>query len=1154
MSIPQHASEPALHRLARLHGVQPVYDDQHGVPTTVADAALLRVLAALDVDVSAPAADPRRPVVDPARVEAAITAAEDALWTRRIAPTVVCVQGQQSCVQIHVAASEAAYVRAHLSLEGHSAARPLPVGAATVAAPTGSPSPADPVDRHESATTRTVDGVERVRLSVTVPDDVPSGVHTLVVRVCPPGRPEDQAHSTLLCSPPRLTTADAFLDRRGWGVAAQLYSVTSSDAHGHGSWGHGDLADAGSLAEHAAQHGADFLLVNPLHATDPGQAPGQAPVDSPYSPVSRRFLNTGYVRVRDIPEFQRLPHHEQARLHRVGADLQARLEQTGRIDRAATEPAQAAALALVWAQGRSADRETTFRRFCRDQGPDLDEFARWCAHRPGAHPDPEFHRWCQWIADEQLAAAQERARAAGMRLGLMLDLAVGADRHAADLALLGDQLVRSMSVGAPPDMYNQLGQDWSQHPWHPRVLAEHGYAGLRQMFAAVMRHCGALRIDHVLGLFRLWWVPEGSPAHEGAYVRYDHEAMLACLLIEADRAGVVVIGEDLGTFEPWVQRRLSEAGVLGTSILWFEQDEAGPRSPARYRRLCLAAVTTHDLPPTAGFLTGAHLRLRERLGLVTADAAAERRSHAQTVAAFLEAAGTSAQDGTIEQVDALHRLLCRAPSALHQVALVDAVGDIRIQNQPGTTQEQHPNWTAALADPDGQVVTLERLSGRRGGTKVADRAARLFDTVDTALRAPRVGIAVSYHTDPLDQPGRGDAGGMNTYVRHAARAAAEAGVRMLVFTRSSTGRAHVREPEQMPGVSVVALPVGPTGPADKDQLAAGAEQFARSCLDWLRASPVAGRPLGPGEVRFVHGHYWMSAPAARQIAAELSAPWWHTMHTSAAVKIAQDAQAHEPELRLSTERAIARDAARLIANSPGEAQVLVDTLGADPDRVEAIAPGVDTGTFTPDGHQHWPGTEDPTQPLRVLFAGRLQRHKGPHVLVAALGLLRRRARQRGQDDPGLVLHINGERSGPDELDIPALADAEGVADLVSTSTPVPASSLAAQFRAADVVVMPSFSETYGLVALEAQACGTAVLAHRVGGLIHAVDDGVSGRLVDENSAEAWADALEGVLADRGAWRDLSAGAIAHAAAHDWSEYIRRLLGGDTGCDRPVTAP
>jgi 4-alpha-glucanotransferase len=233
------------------------------------------------------------------------------------------------------------------------------------------------------------------------------------------------------------------------------------------------------------------------------------------------------------------------------------------------------------------------------------------------------------------------------------------------------------------------------------------------MVAAVLRHAGGVRVDHVMGLFRLWWVPAGQPPTTGTYVRYDHEALVGILALEAQRAGALVVGEDLGVVEPWVREYLRERGIFGTSILWFERDyDAGgaPLPPERWREYCLASVTTHDLPPTAGYLAGDHVRLRDSLGLLTRpfdDELAADEAGRGAWLAELRRRGLLAADADVEAtVSALHRYLTGTPCRLICVALTDAVGDRRTQNQPGTT-DQYPNWRVPLAGPDGTPLLLE---------------------------------------------------------------------------------------------------------------------------------------------------------------------------------------------------------------------------------------------------------------------------------------------------------------------------------------------------------------------------------------------------------------------------------------------------------------
>jgi 4-alpha-glucanotransferase len=336
-----------------------------------------------------------------------------------------------------------------------------------------------------------------------------------------------------------------------------------------------------------------------------------------------------------------------------------------------------------------------------------------------------FHAWLQWIADEQRAAAQAAARAAGMRIGVIADLAVGAHPGGADAWAYADVLVPQVSVGAPPDEFNQRGQDWGQPPWHPGRLAAAGYGPLAGLMRAAFGHTGGLRADHVMGLFRLWWVPDGMAPGQGAYVRYPHEATVGVLTGEAAAAGALAIGEDLGTVEDWVRDYLAAQGVLGTSMLWFERGADGlPLPPGRWRQRCLATVGTHDVPPVAAFVTGEQVTLRAGLGQLAREPAAEQAAAEASLRAWQDAlareglAVAAARPDPAEFTVALYRYLARTPAALLGVSLADAVGERRPQNLPGTTT-QYPNWCIPLADGDGRPVLLEDLPAHPGVRAVA---------------------------------------------------------------------------------------------------------------------------------------------------------------------------------------------------------------------------------------------------------------------------------------------------------------------------------------------------------------------------------------------------------------------------------------------------
>jgi 4-alpha-glucanotransferase len=377
-----------------------------------------------------------------------------------------------------------------------------------------------------------------------------------------------------------------------------------------------------------------------------------------------------------------------------------------------------------------------------DEGAALTGYATWCALAethgadwrawPADLRDPrspavvalrarlaeqvDFHAWLQWLVHEQVAAAHRAARAAGMALGVIHDLAVGVHPGGADAWLYQDVLAAGVTVGAPPDEFNQRGQDWGQPPWHPLRLAAVGYEPYRRLISASLRVAGGLRVDHILGLFRQWWVPAGASPAEGTYVRCDHEAMTGLLAAEATKAAAHLIGEDLGVVEPWVRDYLPSRGIFGTSMLWFERDGQGaPQRPERWRPSCLATVATHDLPPIPGYLAGDHIRLRERLGLLTRPAAEEWTDHRRQLAAW---ADLLMELGLTDQPDlaghvatatvALHAFLARTPARLIGISLADAVGERRIQNQPGTVDE-YPNWRVPLADADGRPVLLDDL-------------------------------------------------------------------------------------------------------------------------------------------------------------------------------------------------------------------------------------------------------------------------------------------------------------------------------------------------------------------------------------------------------------------------------------------------------------
>ncbi|HTZ16506.1 MAG TPA: 4-alpha-glucanotransferase [Mycobacterium sp.] len=549
----------------------------------------------------------------------------------------------------------------------------------------------------------------RTEVRDELPGDLPPGwyqIHT-----------GDGQRSTLVAAPQQVPRTPAT-----WGWMLQLYALRSTH-----SWGIGDLGDLQEfVAWTATEHGAGAVLLNPLHAPGPTH-----PVQpSPYTPSSRRFANPLALRIENLDAYRRAEPATRAEVDalRVSAT-------TERIDHDLVWTAKRGALELLWrAEGRPAPSGGSL-----DAGG-LRDWATYCAlaERHGGRwsrwPEPlrdvaapavaqarrqlaprvAFHAWVQERCAEQLTAARQTSRDAGMALGILHDLAVGVDADGADAWALADVLATGVSIGAPPDNFTPPGQDWGLPPWRPDRLAATGYAALRDMLRAVLAHANGLRIDHVAGLWRLWWIPPGDGPDRGTYVHYDADVMLAVLALEAHRANATVVGEDLGTVEPEVTKALSDNGMLGCAVSWFIRDESTPGQPllppAEWPSRAAASLSTHDLPTAAGFLRGEHVRARAERGLlddVAAEQATADRERAEWLA-LLRSEGLLPQADEASEPDeaaiilAMHRLLAATPSRLKLISPYDVLGEPRQPNLPGTIDE-YPNWRLPLPQ------TLEQL-------------------------------------------------------------------------------------------------------------------------------------------------------------------------------------------------------------------------------------------------------------------------------------------------------------------------------------------------------------------------------------------------------------------------------------------------------------
>lgn len=574
-----------------------------------------------------------------------------------------------------------------------------------------------------------------------------------------------RASATLLVRPPAAYLPAAFAEGgRAWGFACNLYALRSER-----NWGIGDFTDLATFFAIARRLGADAVGLNPLHAlhyADPAAA-------SPYSPTSRFFLNPWYVDVEAAPEFERCSLSDEIR-SAAHCERRAALRALPFVDYVAVAalkaPAFESCYAALLSERTSPARRRAFEAFCAAGGERLERFARYEAlterfarddggfrgwqRWPEAYRRPEtgaverfaseertrigYFQYLQFLASEQLARAAREA--ASMRVGLYADLAVGVDLNSADVWAHQDRYVLEETIGAPPDPLARHGQNWGLPPLDAEALRREGCATYVELFRANMRHAGALRIDHVMSLLRLFRIPAGRPASEGAYVGYPFDELVATLAIESARARCLVVGEDLGTVPDGFRERMERERVLSYRLLLFERGADGRfLSPEAYPELGLATATTHDLPPLAGWITARDIALRERIGLLGADDAArernERRVEASALLDALRAAGELDgerfrslhdaldrerlepghldADGRAELARAAYRFLARSRSRFVLVQLDDALGETEQVNLPGTFAE-YPNWRRKVGVSLGTIAADARIARLAG--------------------------------------------------------------------------------------------------------------------------------------------------------------------------------------------------------------------------------------------------------------------------------------------------------------------------------------------------------------------------------------------------------------------------------------------------------
>lgn len=732
----------SLDLLARLYGIEAYFDDAYGRRRRLSDTTKRDLLDAMGVR------------ADTARAQqTSIQVAMRAHWRHGLKPVVIVLPN-------------AAPLRIPINLPGRGSHDQV---AWRLVEENGvAHEGVTHLDRLPISDRREFHGHRVERRTLILPVTPPEGYHRLSVAISATtgatSRGTVESGGVVIVAP-KLCYAPAGLgEREGvWGFAIQLYALASRTG-----WGMGDLGDLAPFVEDARALGADAIGLNPLHLLSVGSRM------SPYAPSSRLALEPLYINVEAVPEFRESPR-ARTRVARpeFQRELQA-LRAATLVDYAAIAALKRSALEDLFDTfcsvhlERGSDRATAYRRFCEEQ-PLLErlatfetlrertdaergrptpwqewpaayrvadsaavaQFAREHAHRV------EFFKYLQFEADRQVAAAAGHATQCGMSTGLYRDLALGADASGADSWMYRHSLASQVAIGAPPDVFNPQGQNWGFPPFTPGRLREAAYGPFIAALRHSMRYAGALRIDHILGLARLYWIPHGAHAADGGYVRYPLDALLAITALESHRHRCMVVGEDLGTVPGGLRTRLQAAGILSSRVLYFERSGGGAfRPPEAYPPLAQVSVGTHDLPTLHEFWTGSDIELRARLHLIPSSPAeldvarAERAQARAALLAALEAAGlwqAGRTPSAAELVEAVYAFLGRTPSWLLMVQLEDVLGILDQVNLPGTTDE-YPNWRRklpiaheALAADRRVRAVAQILAGRAVGVSLQSR-------------------------------------------------------------------------------------------------------------------------------------------------------------------------------------------------------------------------------------------------------------------------------------------------------------------------------------------------------------------------------------------------------------------------------------------------
>ena len=643
--------DPAkVEALARLAGIEPEHRDANGRDHVVSLDTKRSLLAAMNL-----------PAGTPSDVRASLASLEDASWRGPLPPVAIAGAGEELVIEVCVDGTEAARIfGATLALENGERIelRFRPSEATPIAA-------------------RRVSGILREKWRVPTGRSLPPGLH----------RVETDGWTGLMVAAPKCSwQPDAFPARKTWGIAANLYS-TRSDR----DWGIGDFSTLQDLAAQTVQRGGALVGINPLHALFPDR-PDHI---SPYYPSDRRFLESAYIDPTTLPDYVGLAADDPwfAKAEGEAATLRA----ASLIDYPAVFRLKDQAFRKLWARFRESHAAPSdpfiaaFRRFVAEAGDSLLQFAKFESGKDAPEDEVQYRLFLQWQADRSLAAAAGNALA----IGLYRDLAVGPAPYGAEAHLCREAFASGISVGAPPDPYSDIGQVWGIPPFNPRALGSMRFGPWIDLVRANMRHAGALRLDHVMGLERLLWVPEGASAAEGGYVRNDSRALLAILAVESHRRRCLVVGEDLGTVPSGFRERMAEAGLFSMSVMLFERDGAGFNSTRTYRSQSIASFGTHDLPPLLGWWQD---HRQDAQGAAFADIVAKE-------AGTMLDADTAADALSV----AVHSALGRSSAGIALAQFDDLAGEQRPVNIPGTTSE-YPNWRRRTTKTVRDVLASESVT------------------------------------------------------------------------------------------------------------------------------------------------------------------------------------------------------------------------------------------------------------------------------------------------------------------------------------------------------------------------------------------------------------------------------------------------------------